>query len=199
MLNYASLRPLFEPFGELRPQAASEWTGREVLPQEVATFYLEVGPWGETYHANVGPVGSTLTVGGNPVCIPPLHKLADLQAGYAWSRTPDNPLQGWGRDWLVVADQGGDPFIFDCSSGRVLFDHHGSGRWNPQVFAENLYFGLGGVATVASAFLNLGEEEHFEDCELKPSGREIITLALTDFLGERSKAEHMLSVWRYYQ
>ena len=170
MHDYATLAPLLEPFGALRSQPASDWSGAP-LPAELAQFYAQVGPWGETYHQAVGPVGITLSVGGNPVCIPPLHKLANLQAGYAWSRNPADPLPGWGPDWLVIAEQGGDPFIFDRASGHILFAFHGTGSWDPVFFAPDLRQGIGALATVANAFCTLDEDSDCDDDGLKPSER----------------------------
>ena len=196
MKNYALLKPLLSPFGELRSQAASDWSGNTVLHPDVARFYEEVGPWGDVYHENVGPVGLTLVVGGNPVCIPPLYKLFNLQTGYAWLHNPEEKLPGWNENWLVIAEQGGDPFILDLSCGQVLFAFHGAGSWQPKFFAENLFQAFGALATVAATFISL-DDNAFVDCELTKAALSVIENQLSDFLGSKIKAENMLKVWEY--
>ncbi len=190
------VKALLEPFGALRPQAATEWKGADPLPEAVATFYREVGPWGETHHENVGPVGCTLTVGGNPVRIPPLHKLERLQAGYAWSKDPLDRLQGWDDDWLVIAEQGGDPFILEKSTGAILFAFHGAGSWTPRVFARDLMTAIGSLATVAAAYLALDDTDFIDD-EPTASAVAKIRDRLMAFVGDRERVETMLSAWDY--
>ena len=114
MHSTEEIRHLLSNWGELRAQDASLWKGDEnTLPKEIADFYAQIGPWGEVIYESVGPVGITLSVGGNPVCIPPLGRLFGLQAGYAWQSDPDKPFDNWPGHWLVIAEQGGDPFIYD--------------------------------------------------------------------------------------
>jgi hypothetical protein len=197
MLNYASLQSLFEPFGVLRSQPESDWRGQRKLPALLLDFYREVGPWGTTHYENVGPVGSTLSVGGNPVCIPPLHKLENFQAGYAWSKDPSDTLPGWRPEWLVVAEQGGDPFILDTGTGEVLFAFHGAGTWAPKPFAPDLLTAFGSLATVAQAYCQLSDEA-FDDWELTEEARNQITLSLANFLGSKRHAKNMLAAWQYY-
>lgn len=196
MKDYALLRTLLSPFGELRSQSASDWSGNMPLHPDVVCFYEEVGPWGCVYHESVGPVGSTLVVGGNPVCIPPLYKLCNLQAGYAWSHNAEAKLPGWNENWLVIAEQGGDPFILDQSCGQVLFAFHGAGSWRPKFFAENLFQAFGALATVATTFISL-DDNAFVDCEITKAALSVIESQLSDFLGSRTKAEGMLKVWEY--
>src|SRR5688572_25955991 len=137
-MHYAALRTLLEPWGELRPQPASDWQGPTPLPATLADFYAQVGPWGETHHAHVGPTGLSLEVGGNPVDIPPLHKLWSRQAGYRTHAITGERLPDWNDHWLVVADQGADPFILDIASGEVFFAFHGAGAWRPRLLAPTL-------------------------------------------------------------
>lgn len=197
MLDYARLRTLLEPFGRLRPQPAIDWTGTDPLPEAIARFYEQVGPWGETHHESVGPVGCTLTVGGNPVCIPPLHKLGSLQAGYAWSSDPTDRLPGWDENWLVFAEQGGDPFILEKSSGNVLFAFHGTGSWQPRIFAEDLVTAIGAIAAVANGFISL-EETDFVDEEPTDAALARIRNGLIAVVGDRAQADRALSAWEYY-
>lgn len=198
MFTAATLRTLLEPFGQLRPQQASEWTGQNSLPAAIAEFYLHVGPLGETYYEKVGPVGCTLTVGGNPVCIPPLSKLAALQAGYAWSESPEHTLEDWGPNWLVIAEQGGDPFIYDKATGHVLFAFHGAGKWDPVFFAKDLNTAIGALATVSTSYCAL-DEDYFDDEAVVERGLQRIKGDLAVALGSHTEAQRMLIAWEYNQ
>jgi hypothetical protein len=197
MLDYKLLRTLLTPFGELRSQCASDWTGADPLPEEIGCFYEQVGPWGSVYNGTVGPVGCTLNVGGNPVRIPPLHKLENLQAGYAWSTSPKNTLQGWDSDWLVIAEQGGDPFIYQKSSGNILFAFHGAGLWKPRFFAKDLITAVGSLAAVANEFVSL-EEGDFDNDEPTIGAIKKIKIALATVIEDHEQAEKMLLAWEYY-
>ncbi|MGG4603823.1 hypothetical protein ACLPHM_03410 [Paenalcaligenes sp. Me131] len=198
MFTVDTLRSLLEPFGQLRSQSPSEWTGQSDLPAPIADFYQQVGPLGHTYYENVGPVGCTLTVGGNPVCIPPLSKLAALQAGYAWSETPAQPLDDWNPNWLVIAEQGGDPFIYDKTTGHVLFAFHGAGSWKPTFFTKNLTTAIGALATVATSYCCLDEDQFFDEA-LLDSGLQCITDDLANVVGGLAEAQRMLDAWEYEQ
>lgn len=198
MFTVDILRSLLEPFGQLRSQSPSEWTGNIPLPAPLQKFYQQVGPLGATYYENVGPVGCTLTVGGNPVCIPPLSKLEALQAGYAWSTHPDDTLDGWNPNWLVIAEQGGDPFIYDQATGQVLFALHGAGAWKPVVFANDLYTAIGAIACVATSYCEL-DEDQFDDEALTETGYHTIRTDLATALGNADEAQRILGAWEYNQ
>jgi hypothetical protein len=125
----------------LRTQTVEDWKGPFPLPPEVVIYYEEVGPfeleiWGY----------------GNPWYVPSLAALWDLQAGYRYDPNGGEHLDGWNDSWLVMANEGGDPFILDVKNGRVLYDLHGQGVWNPKPLFENLLemistFGvLGGIS-----------------------------------------------------
>jgi hypothetical protein len=143
----------------------------------------------------------TINKGGNPVCVPPLHKLWALQDGYAWSRHPDHPLPGWRANWLVIATEGADPFLFDRDDRRILVASAGMGKagWQPRVFADDLESALGGIATVANALAALGDEAFDDDFNLKPESRDHVCTRLTQFLGSTEMMSRMLSAWRWYE
>lgn len=200
MHSTEEIRHLLSNWGELRSQDASLWKGDEkTLPQEIADFYAQIGPWGEVIYESVGPVGITLSVGGNPVCIPPLGRLFGLQAGYAWQSDPDKPFDNWPGHWLVIAEQGGDPFIYDRLSGQVLFAFHGAGHWAPKVFAPDLYTAIGALVTVANAHQALDEQELNLDDGLSTEGKARILAELSRFTGSAEQAAAMLAAWEYYE
>lgn len=193
------IRTLLEPWGELRPQPASDWLGPIPLPDVVARFYEHIGPLGPTIYESVGPVGLTIDVGGNPVCIPPLRKLWDLQAGYRIHGITREAIPGWNPDWLVVAEQGGDPFILDCAHRTVLFAWHGAGAWSPRLLAPDLPTAFGAVATVGNSLAALGEEARDDDYNLKDASRRFVTEQLGNFLGSQAAAEKFLHAWGWYE
>lgn len=199
MRDWPALRERLAPWGALKSQPASDWQGPDPLPQAVADFYREVGPWGETYHASVGPVGLTIATGGNPVEVPPLHKLWARQDGFAWSRSPAQPLPQWPAQWLVIALEGSNPFVLDRDSGAVLFHFSGCGHWRePRTFAPDLAMALGGIATVANALSELGDAALDEDFNLKDSSRAFVQHALAEFVGDSGQAQAMLTAWQWY-
>lgn len=197
--DYASIRSLLEPWGELRAQPASDWQGDFALPPSLLEFYRQIGPWGGIHHASVGPVGLDLPCGGNPVSIPPLQQLWARQAGYRWHGLSGERLRGWKDEWLVVAMEGSHPFIYELDRGRVLFDLAG-GDWSPQPIADDLATAFGALATVAAAYNALGEAALDEDYELRPQARTSVREALAGFLGQGTEqADALLHAWRWYE
>src|SRR6266852_14956 len=118
MIPADKLRQLLSMHGTVQPQPASDWTGDVPLPPSVSQFYEEVGP-----------VDISIESYGNPFFLPRLSKLWERQAGYRWHGWTGERIEDWDADWLVVAGHGAGPFILSTSSGLVLFDHHGRGRW----------------------------------------------------------------------
>jgi hypothetical protein len=197
-MSYASLRHLLAPWGELRSQPVSDWVGDLRLPETVISFYEEIGPWGETHFEAVGPVGLALDVGGNPVCIPPLHKLWSLQAGYRWNANTNERLADWNEEWLVIAEAGGDPFILDSRSGEILFASHGARVWSARPIASTLEAAFGSVATVANTMAELGETAFDETFELAPKARREVEKSLASYLGSEVQARELLVAWKWY-
>ncbi|WP_309912409.1 hypothetical protein [Xanthomonas sp. 1678] len=198
-MHYAALRTLLESWGELRPQPASDWQGTIPLPAALADFYAQVGPWGETLHAQVGPTGVSLDIGGNPVDIPPLHKLWQRQAGYRWNAVSGERIADWNEHWLVVADQGADPFILDTASGEILLAFHGAGAWQPKRLAASLDSAFGGLATIANAMAELGDDAFDDTDELLATARTAVATALASYLGSAAQAAQFLDVLEWYQ
>lgn len=197
-MSYTALRTLLAPWGELRPQPASDWQGPIPLPAALADFYAQVGPCGETYHAQVGPTGVSLDIGGNPVDIPPLHKLWQRQAGYRWNAVSGERIADWCEQWLVVADQGADPFILDTASGEVLFAFHGAGTWQPKLLAATLQTAFGGLATMANVMAELGDDAFDDTGELLATARAAVAASLASYLGSATQAAQFLDVLEWY-
>jgi hypothetical protein len=197
MITHTELCTLLAPYGELRAQGAEDWNGDILLPKTIADFYQHIGPWGSVYHANIGPVGSTIPVGGNPICIPPLHKLWSIQAGYRWHGNTYERLLDWRDSWLVIAQEGSNPFIFDTDSEKVLFDLAG-GKWAPKEVSPDLFTAIAAFSTIANtrdAFFNEATIENDE--ESAPEYRMLLIENLSKFFETRQQALHFINIWNY--
>jgi len=119
-MNFAeTAKSLLANHGVVRSQPLSDWSGPFPLPKQLQQFYLEVGP-----------VDVIIEAHGNPYFFPYLSKLWSFQAGYRLNGISGERISEWPSKWIVIADEGGDPFIFDGASGRVLFAIHGTGNWD---------------------------------------------------------------------
>ena len=99
----------------------------------------------------------------------------------------------------MIAEQAGDPFIYDKNTGQVYFAFHGAGRWDPKLFAPDLYTAIGALAAVANAHEELSEQELNLDDGLTPEGHQQVLAALSQFTGDEALASAMLSAWEYYE
>jgi hypothetical protein len=182
-----ALHASFARFGPLHAQPADLWRGEIPLPTPLAAFYAQIGPWGETIHANVGPVG--IDIPGVNVSFPPLHRLWSLQAGYRWQGNSGERLLDWPDNWLVIADQHADPFIFDSNSGQVLFAFHGAGCWEASVLTQDLATFLAALAAIGTVYLDAGDDLDDDDGKLRPAHREEALAALATLLDDEDAAE----------
>jgi hypothetical protein len=115
-----------------------------------------------------------------------LAGLWDFQAGYRWNGLTGEPINDWDDDWLVVADQGGDAFIFDCQSSRVLFAHHGEGAWGPEEWFSDLPTMAVCLAILGSVVRAAGDDFTNADCFVRPAHRERAISEIAQVLGSRS-------------
>ena len=181
MVDERAVRSLLERHGQVRSQAASDWRGTFPLPAVLSEFY-----------ESVGPVNVEIPGYGNPYHLPSLANLWDHQAGYRWHHPSGERLEEWLDDWLVVADECGDPFILSRTSGRVHLAMHGQGVWEPEELFPDIYtmaacFGiLGAVVEDAGAELTDGEGN------LAPTYRAKAERELRDLLGSAVSAEEVL-------
>jgi hypothetical protein len=109
MVSFERAKEVLALHGEVRPQPPSDWNGPFPIPPAIERFYREVGP-----------VDVRIGAYGNPYFLPRLTGLWEFQAGYRWNGLSGERIEDWDDDWLVVADEGGDPFMFSRSSGRIL-------------------------------------------------------------------------------
>ena len=176
-----AVREVLAPFGALRPQPASDWAGEVELHPSLARFYEEVGLYGEDRPH--GPGGLTIPTTGNPFELVPLTRLWGLQAGYRWHGRSGERLADWRDEWLVVADQGGDPFILDRTTGAILHAHHGEGAWKPEpAFAGVLVMALV-LGTIGAVHEEGGGDIYDEGYEVRPAWRALLRARLAPVLG----------------
>jgi len=123
MAPYETAKEIFTralPAAVLRAQPSSDWLGEFPLPKQVAAYFAELGPvdvWIQGY--------------GNPYFLPSLSGLWRHQAGYRYHPDTRERFSDWDDDWLVIADEGADPFIFSRASAVILHAYHGQGIWEP--------------------------------------------------------------------
>jgi hypothetical protein len=169
--------------GEVRSQLASDWTGDLPLPPAVERYYQEVGPCNVTIGAH-----------GNPYFLPCLADLWKFQAGYRWNGLSGEPIEDWNDDWFVVADEGGDPFIFERSSGVILHAYHGEGEWDAGEMFPDLNTMVACLAQIGAIVLDAGDDYTEEDCSVRPKYRALASGRLQELLGSKSEAEAVLRV-----
>jgi hypothetical protein len=174
-------RELLSMHGIVQPQPPDDWTGIFPLPPSVERFFQQVGP------ADI-----TIEDYGNPFFLPRLAALWEFQAGYRWNGLTGQPIEGWDDDWLVVADQGGDPFILSRASGSVLHAVHGSGVWAPAVMFADLNTMAACLGHLGAVVVSAGEAFSDEDCLIRPECHEQALAGLQQLLGVTSEAESVL-------
>ncbi len=181
MVTAESAKRLLALHGEVRPQSPAEWTGSFAIPPTVERFYREVGP------ANI-----TIEAHGNPYFLPSLADIWKFQAGYRWNGLSGEPIEDWNDDWLVVADEGGDPFIFERASGVVLHAYHGEGEWGAGEMFPDLNTMAACLAQLGAIVLESGDKYTEEDCSIRPEFRALASARLQELLGLKSDAEAVL-------
>jgi hypothetical protein len=115
------------PSAVLRPQPRSDWQGDFPLPDAVAEYFTEFGP-----------VDVTIDGYGNPYFLPSLSRLWEHQLGYRFHGRTRERILDWDDDWLVIADEAADPFIFSRCGGIVFHAYHGEGIWQPKQMFNDL-------------------------------------------------------------
>ena len=116
-MNNETAISLLSKHGTCRPQPATDWKGNFPLPSKLLAFYWEVGP------DNI-----SIDTGANPIFLPSLANLWKRQVGYRWNGLTSEVIEDWNPEWIVVADEGADPYVFYRDA--VHFAYHGEGEWN---------------------------------------------------------------------
>ncbi|MEO1494009.1 MAG: hypothetical protein AAFV19_17790 [Pseudomonadota bacterium] len=175
------VRQQLAAFGTCHPQPAAQWSGTIPLPTVVADFYLEIGP-----------TDLDVPMVGNDVYLPSLSELWNLQAGYRWNARTGHHSENWDDGWLVVAATGGDPFILDIATGTVLHAIHGTGRWTPTGFAQDLNSFAAAIGAIGSMMLD-PDTIYDDDYEIRADWQAAMLRKLTDLLGDDAAAKSAIS------
>jgi hypothetical protein len=181
MVAAERVKELLSMHGVVRAQPPDDWAGSFPLPTPVERFYREVGP-----------VDITIESYGNALFLPRLAALWKFQGGYRWNGLTGLPIEDWDDDWLVVADQGGDPFIFSRTTGVVLHAEHGTGVWEPEEIFADLNTMMACLGHLGAVIVSAGEAFTDEECLIRPEHREKALFGLRQLLGSESKAESLL-------
>jgi hypothetical protein len=124
-MGVCGMRPVFEQWKTtmetcgLAVGSTDETVVRELrealgLDEELAGWYRECAPrMGE------------LDFGGNPVQLYGPEELMDLQMNFSHDLQNMKRDPEWKIDWIVIADKGLDPLIYDMKSKGVYYARHG--------------------------------------------------------------------------
>ncbi len=183
MVNADTAKRLLALHGRVRPQAASDWTGSFPIPPAVERFYREIGP-----------ESGTIKTHGNAYFLPRLSDLWKFQAGYRWNGLSGELISDWDDDWLVVADEGGDPFIFARASGKMLHAYHGEGEWDAGEMFPDLNTMAACLADLGAIVLEAGVAYMEEDCSIRPEFRSLASARLAELLDSKNGADRILGI-----
>jgi hypothetical protein len=182
MATAEQAQQLLSLHGYTRPQPPGDWAGPFPLPATVERFFREVGP------ADV-----SIASYGNSFFLPSLVGLWQFQAGYRWNGLSGELVADWHDDWLVVADQGGDPFILSRECGAVLHDEHGRGVWEPGELFPDLATMAACLGQLGEVVVSAGKGFTDKDCRICPEHWEAARAGLQRLLGSALDAEAILA------
>ena len=94
----------------------------------------------------------------------------------------------------MVADEGGDPFIFVRSSGVVLHAYHGEGQWDAGEIFPDLNTMAACLSQIGGMVLEDGSEYMEEDYSIRPKYRALASARLHELLGSEPDAKAVLGV-----
>ena len=99
----------------------------------------------------------------------------------------------WDDDWLVIADEGGDPFILSRESGGVLHAYHGEGGWEPAEMFDSLVEMAMTFAIIGDIVASAGQELTDDDSLILPRYLDEARARLGESLQSHEKADALLS------
>jgi hypothetical protein len=176
MITSNQVIKLLVPHGTCKPQSASQWLGSIVLPPAIACFYEEVGP-----------VDINIPGYGNSSFLPKLSSLWNRQAGYRWNAKTTEVITDWHSDWIVVADEGADPYIH--FEGKIMFAYHGAGKWKPANAYADINTMAACLAVLGSVILEADDDFTNDNCDVRPKYKREAILRITDILGKKQDAK----------
>jgi hypothetical protein len=182
---YATAKKLLKranPTAAFQSQPPSDWRGDFPLPFSVAEYFAEFGPvdlWIEGY--------------GNPYFLPSLAGLWKFQLGYRSDALTHERRADWNDDWLVVANEGGDPFILTRSEETILHAFCGEGVWEPIPIFESLAEMATALAILGDIVFMAGDGLTDGDCLILPQHREEARTRIGELLRSDERAATVLS------
>ncbi len=170
------------PNAMFRAQPVADWRGEFPLPSAVAEYFAELGP-----------VDVSIRGYGNPYFLPCLSKLWAHQTGYRIHGVTHKRISDWDDDWLVIADEGGDPFIFSQASGAILHAYHGGGVWQPERIFDNLIEMVTTFAIIGDIVTSAGRGLTDADSMILPHHREAARMRVGKLLHSHERANTVVS------
>jgi len=144
------------PDTKLEPQESSGQEIAVALPNSILDLYRIVGP-----------NKLTIPAYGNDFYLPSLSELEDYQIGYAIDGRTHEEIPDWPHNWIVIADQGADPFICDTDTGKILYAQHGVGIWEAEEVFESVENMLWVMAITGKIIESTGVDFTDADCYIK--------------------------------
>jgi len=181
MIDAPTARRLLSAHGVTQTQPATDWDGTFPLPPALDAFYREVGP-----------VDVTIDGFGNPYFLPSLARLWQYQAGYRWNSKTGEPAVGWNDDWIVVAAEGADPFIFSRAHGNVSRADHGTGTWTLSEVFSDLNAMAACLGILGSVVASAGDALLDDDFNIRAIHIDSAKRQLAKLLGDEQQAEAIL-------
>jgi len=166
---------------QYRSQYVGDWQGSFELHNDLIEYYLIIGP-----------LNLSLPAYGNNFYLPQLNHLWDYQKGYRWNSLTGEKLLDWKDEWLVVGDQGADPFILSSTTNTILFDNHGNGIWEPRELFSNIESMVTCLLILSSIVIEAGKELTNERGHIKDSFRESAYKQLSMILQPSLQPEDIL-------
>ena len=123
---------------------------------------------------------------------PKLKGLWKYQEGYRWEGNTKKPVADWDDDWLVIADQGADPFILSRKTGKVLFANAGEGEWSPDEVFDNVAQMAVTLAAVSDLQSALWDQHEDDDADPDTAQRKAILDLLQPYYASRKAAQNAL-------
>lgn len=78
-------------------------------------------------------------------------ELIKAQHGYAWNPVTQQTIADWPAQYIVIADEGGDPLCLDLGhieghDAPVRYAMHGSGRWDFEPYSASFVAFIAGLS-----------------------------------------------------
>lgn len=169
------------PSATFQSQPSADWQGEFTLPDSIVQYFKEFGP-----------VNVTIRAYGNPYFLPSLERLWDFQAGYRHHPETKKRFPTWDDDWLMIADEGGDPFILSRETGNIFHAYHGEGFWDARPTFDSLVEMVTTFAIIGDIVKSAGRDLTDEDSFILPRYLDEARVRLGEFLGSNERADTLL-------